>query len=146
MQDLTFGQKQLDAYKYGTIAKVSWELLQDNTYNIEQELRTVFAPRFGRKLNEDCTTGNGSGNPNGVVTASTLGKTAASATAFTYLEILDLKHAIDPAYRNSPSFGFMMNDAVLLAIKKLVDGENRPLWMPSYVAGQPDRIDGTQYW
>jgi len=35
---------------------------------------------------------------------------------------------------------------VLLAIKKLVDGENRPLWMPSYVAGQPDRIDGTQYW
>lgn len=146
VQDLTFGQKQLDAYKYGTIAKVSWELLQDNTYNIEQELRTVFAPRFGRKLNEDCTTGNGSGNPNGVVTASTLGKTAASATAFTYLEILDLKHAIDPAYRNSPSFGFMMNDAVLLAIKKLVDGENRPLWMPSYVAGQPDRIDGTQYW
>lgn len=146
VQDLTFGQKQLDAYKYGTLVKVSYELLQDNAYNIEQEVRNAFAPRFGRILNQECTTGDGSGDPNGIVTASTLGKTAASATAFTYLEILDLKHSIDPAYRNSPQFGFMFNDAVLLAIKKLVDSQNRPLWMPSYVAGQPDTIDGTRYY
>jgi HK97 family phage major capsid protein len=119
-------------------------LLQDNAYNIEQEVRNAFAPRFGRILNQECTTGDGSGDPNGIVTASTLGKTTASATAFTYLEILDLKHSIDPAYRNSPQFGFMFNDAVLLAIKKLVDSQNRPLWMPSYVAGQPDLIDGTR--
>ena len=145
VQDLTFGQKQLDAYKYGTIAKVSWELLQDNTYNIEQELRNAFAPRFGRVLNEQCTIGDGSGDPNGIVTAATLGKTTASATAFTYLEILDLKHSVDPAYRNSPNFGLMFHDNVLLAIKKLVDSQNRPLWMPSYVAGQPDLIDGTRY-
>jgi len=146
VQDLTFGQKQLDAYKYGTLVKVSYELLQDNAYNIEQEVRNAFAPRFGRILNQECTTGDGSGDPNGIVTASTLGKTTASATAFTYLEILDLKHSIDPAYRNSPQFGFMFNDAVLLAIKKLVDSQNRPLWMPSYVAGQPDTIDGTRYY
>lgn len=146
VQDLTFSQAQLDAYKYGTLVKVSYELLQDNAYNIEQEVRNAFAPRFGRILNQECTTGDGSGDPNGIVTASTLGKTAASATAFTYLEVLDLKHSIDPAYRNSPSFGFMFNDAVLLAIKKLVDSQNRPLWMPSYVAGQPDLIDGTRYY
>ena len=91
VQDVTFGQKQLDAYKYGTIAKVSWELLQDNTYNIEQELRTVFAPRFGRILNQECTVGDGSGDPNGVVTASTLGKTAASATAFHVTDIIQTR-------------------------------------------------------
>jgi len=39
-----------------------------------------------------------------------------------------------------------MNDVVLLAIKKLVDSQNRPLWMPSYVQGAPDTIDGTRYW
>jgi HK97 family phage major capsid protein len=147
VQDLTLGQAQLDAYKYGSIMKVSYELLQDNAYNIERELRDAFAPRFGRALNEQCTIGDGSGDPNGVVTASTLGKTAASATAFTYLEILDLKHSIDPAYRANPDqFGFMFHDNVLLAIKKLVDSQNRPLWMPSYVAGEPDRIDGTRFW
>ena len=146
VQDVTFGQKQLDAYKYGSIVKVSYELLQDNAYNIEQEITAAMGPRFGRVLNQECTVGDGSGDPNGIVTASTLGKTAASATAFTYLELLDLKHSIDPAYRNSPSFGFMFHDNVLLAIKKLVDSQNRPLWMPSYVQGEPDRIDGTRYY
>lgn len=29
VQDLTYGQKQLDAYKYATQMKISWELMQD---------------------------------------------------------------------------------------------------------------------
>jgi HK97 family phage major capsid protein len=99
-------------------------------------------------LNTSCTTGTGSSQPNGVVTASTLGKTAASATAITFAEVLDLKHSLDPAYRVDPSFGFMMNDAILVYIKKLAIGASdaRSLWMPSYVAGEPDRIDGVKYW
>jgi len=148
VQDLTFGTKELDAYKVGSLMKVSYELLQDNAYNVEAEMRNAFAPRFGRKLNTDCTTGSGSGAPNGVVTASTLGKTAASATAVTVGEIIDLKHSIDPAYRNGPNFGFMFNDAVLAYLKKLQVGTSdaRPLWQPSYAAGQPDTIDGSRYW
>jgi len=41
-----------------------------------------------------------------------------------------------------------LNDAILAVLKKLTIGtsDGRSLWMPSYVAGQPDRIDGTQYW
>jgi HK97 family phage major capsid protein len=146
--DLTFGQTSLAAYKYGTAAKISWELLQDSAFDMSAELANVFGTRFGRAVNSSCTTGTGSAQPNGVVTASTLGKTAASATAVTFAEILDLKHSIDPAYRASNSFGFMLNDAILAVLKKLTIGtsDGRSLWMPSYVAGQPDRIDGTQYW
>lgn len=148
VQDLTFGTKQLDAYKYGSLMKVSYELLQDNAYNVENEMRAAFGPRFGRILNQECTVGNGSGNPNGVVTASTLGKTATATNAITVGEIIDLKHSIDPAYRNSPNFGFMFNDAVLAYLKKLQVGtaDARPLWQPSYAAGQPDTIDGSRYW
>lgn len=148
VQDITFSQAQLDAYKYGTLAKVSWELLQDNAYNIEQEVINTFGPRFGRTINEQGTVGDGSGDPNGVVTASTLGKTAASATAFTVSEVIDLHHSLDPAYRRSPSFGFMMHDGVLAYIKKLAVGSSdaRPLWQPSFVAGAPDKIDGVKYW
>lgn len=148
IQDLTFGQTSLAAYKYGTAAKISWELLQDSAFDMAAELANVFGTRFGRAINTSCTTGSGSSQPNGVVTASTLGKTAASATAVTFAEILDLKHSIDPAYRMSASFGFMLNDAILAVLKKLTIGtsDGRSLWMPSYVAGQPDRIDGTQYW
>jgi HK97 family phage major capsid protein len=77
-----------------------------------------------------------------------LGKTTASASAITFAEVLDLKHSIDPAYRNSPSFGFMFHDVVLAYLKKLSIGSSdaQPLWQPSFREGEPDRIDGTRYW
>ena len=148
VQDLTFGQKQLDAYKYATQMKVSWELMQDSTFNMEMEITDAFGPRFGRAINSSCTTGTGSSQPNGVVTASTLGKTTASATAFTFAEITDLIHSVDPAYRLSPSCGFMFNDVVLAAIKKLAIGsaDARSMWLPSWREGEPDRIEGFRYW
>jgi HK97 family phage major capsid protein len=126
--------------------KVSEELLQDAAYDIQGEIAAAFAPRFGRIMNQECTLGDGTGDPNGIVTATSAGKTTASATAITLLEVLDLKHSIDPAYRNSPTFGFMFNDAVLLYLKKLVDTTGRQLWTPSFRDGQPDTIDSTRYW
>lgn len=144
--DLAFAQKQLDAYKYTSMIKVSEELLQDAAYDIQAEITNAFGPRFGRIMNQECTLGDGSGDPNGIVTATSAGKTTASATAITFAEVLDLKHSIDPAYRNSPTFGFMFNDAVLLYLKKLLDTTNRPLWTPSFRDGQPDTIDSTRYW
>ena len=148
VQDVTYGQKHLDAYKYGSLVKVSWELLQDSAYNPEEDLTATFAARFGRALNTECTTGDGSGDPNGVVTATSAGKTAASATAITFAEIIDLIHSIDPAYRSSPRFGLMFHDTVLAYMKKLSIGSSdaRPLWQPSFREGEPDRIDGHRYW
>lgn len=145
MQDLTFGQASLDAYKYASRMKASFELMQDSAFNIEDEIRRAMGPRFGRAMNSSCTTGTGSSQPNGVVTASALGKTAASATTVTFPEILDLKHSVDPAYR--PNGAYMLNDAILLALKKLSigAGDARPLWAPSYREGVPDTIDGTRY-
>lgn len=146
VQDLTFGQKQLDAYKYATQMKISWELMQDSAFNMEAEINNAFAPRFGRAMNSSCTTGTGSSQPNGVVTAASAGKTTASASAFTFAEITDLIHSVDPAYRVNGSF--MFNDAILAAIKKLSigTGDARPLWQPSLREGEPDRIEGYRYY
>jgi HK97 family phage major capsid protein len=36
----------------------------------------------------------------------------------------------------------MMNDGILLAIRKLVDGQSRPLWEPSLQMSYPDRLYG----
>lgn len=148
VQDLTYGQKPLDAYKYASQMKISWELMQDSLFDMDNEIRTAMVPRFGRKLNSSCTTGTGTAQPNGVVTASTLGKTAASATAITFAEVIDLKHSVDPAYRMSMSSGFMFHDNVLAALKKLSIGSSdaRPLWQPSVREGEPDTIDGSRYW
>lgn len=148
VQDLTFGQKQLDAYKYATQMKLSWELMQDSGFDMEDETVSVFGPRFGRAMNTSCTTGTGSSQPNGAVTASSLGKTAASATAITFNEIIDLFHSVDPAYRMSKSCGFMLHDNILAALKKiqLGSGDITPLWMPSVRENEPDKILGKRYW
>lgn len=146
VSDVTWTLKELDAYTYTSgLMKVSYELLQDNAYNLESHLQELAAERLGRILNEHCTTGTGSSQPNGVVTASTLGKTAASATAITRAEIVDLIHSVDRAYRNRPGFRLMMNDSTLAYIKKLDDGDSRPLWSPSMRDGEPDRIEGVPY-
>lgn len=148
VQDVTFGQVQMDAYKFGSIIKVSYELLQDAAFDIDTEMTRVFGPRFGRQINTACTTGSGSSAVNGVVTASTLGTTAASATAITFSEIMTLFHSVDPDYRESMKTGFMMHDNVLLAIKKLQlgSGDASPLWLPSVREGEPDKILGKPYW
>jgi len=146
--DTTFSQIAMNAYKYTTLVKLSNELLRDTAFNLEQYFTNIMAKRFGRAMNTSCTTGSGSSQPQGVVTGSTLGKTAAATTAITFQEIIDLKHSVDPEYRMGPKSGFMLHDVVLAYLKKLSigSGDARPLWQPSYVVGEPDTIDGSRYW
>lgn len=148
-QDTTFGVVTFDAWKYSSKAiRVSVELLQDSAFDMESYLAERLAERVGRITNTHFTTGDDSDKPEGVVTGATLGKTTAGgATTFTFSDVLDLKHSVDPAYRGMPSTRFMMSDATLAAIKKLSidDNDARPLWQPSFVVGEPDRIDGDEY-
>lgn len=146
--DFTIGQKQLDAYMYRDMAAVSLELMQDSAFDIGQFISESFAESFGRGLNEDFTVGTGTAEPNGVVVASTLGTTAASATAFTRTEMVTFMHTVDPGYRKSSKCGWMLNDTILAAIKKLSlgSGDASPLWQASMREGAPDRIEGFPYW
>lgn len=146
--DFAFGQKIMNAYTYRDMGAAPLELIQDSYWDINKWIPEQFAESLGRALNEDFTVGTNTGEPNGIVTASTLGKTAASATAFTRAEVVDLLHQVDASYRQSRSCGFMMNDAVLAAIKKLSfgSGDDRPLWQPSVREGAPDRLEGFPYW
>lgn len=145
--DVTFGEKVLNAYVYDTgMVKVPIELLQDSAFNIEALMNDLFGERLGRLANSVLTTGTGSGQPNGIVTASSLGVTAASATAITADELLDLQHSVDPAYRASPKCRWQFNDDTLKAIRKLKDGEGNYLWQMGDVrTGEPSLLLGKPY-
>lgn len=146
--DFTFGQKTLGAYMLRDMAAASLELMQDSEFDIGMFIADSFGESFGRGLNTYFTTGTGSGQPNGVVTASTAGTTAASATTFTRAELVDHMHKVDPGYRKSKKAGWMFNDQILAAIKKLAlgSGDATPLWQVSMRDGEPDRLEGFQYW
>lgn len=143
-QDVVFGQKLLDAYKYTSkIVRVSYELMQDSFFDMGGFLGSALGERLGRIQNRHATTGTGSSQPNGVVTASTAGVTLASSSAVTHDELLDLKHSVDPAYRMQAEW--MFADSTLKALKKLKDSQNRPLWLPGVATREPDTIDGDRY-
>lgn len=146
--DATFGEKQLDAFSFDTEwVKISLELIQDSAFAMESVLTSLLAERLGRTANLQLTVGTGSGAPNGIVTASTAGVTAASATAITFDEIIDLEHSVDPAYRQAPTCGYMMNDSTLQAVRKLKDGQGNYLWqMGNVQQGIPATLNGKPYY
>ncbi len=145
-QDVAFAAVELDAYKYSSkIVLVPVELMVDSEFEMGGILGEALGTRLERIVNEHATTGTGSSQPNGIVTASTVGVTAASATAIAWSELLDLKHSVGVAYRMPGMSKWMFNDSTLLALKKLVDGDNRPLWQAGVAVGDPDRVDGDEY-
>jgi HK97 family phage major capsid protein len=145
--DATFGQKTLNSYGYDTkFVKFSLELARDSIFNMESLLGDLLGERLGRIANLRLTTGNDTSNPNGVVTASTLGKTAAAVAAITSDELIDLVHSVDPAYRQSPKVRFMFNDLTLAHIRKLKDGNGQYIWSAGDLQnGVPGTIAGYRY-
>ena len=139
--DPSFGQVVFHAYKATSrLVLVPAELLEDSAFELVKYLGDAFGIRFGRLESDVFTTGQGASGPTGIVTAATLGVTAASDTAIAADEIYSLKHSVDPAYRNGA--GWMMHDQTLLFIKKLKDGIGRYLWQSGLANGAPDTLDG----
>lgn len=137
--DPSFTQIFWDAYKFSSKPiLVPYELLEDSVFNLPSIIGEMFGERLGRITNDYYTTGTGASQPKGAVTASSLGVTAASATAITADELVDMTHAIDPAYRNN--LRWMMHDNILLYLRKLKQGTGEYLWVPGLSAGVPDRL------
>lgn len=146
-KDATFAQKRLDAYVYDTeFVKFSMELAQDSVFNMETLLGGLLGERLARIANKELTVGDGAGDPNGVATASSLGRTAAATAAITADEIIDLLHSVNSAYRRSPKARFMFADTTLAAIRKLKDGQGNYLWqMGDVKTSQPGTLLGYAY-
>jgi HK97 family phage major capsid protein len=149
-KDVTFGKMTLNAFAYDTSwVQISMELLADSNINVEQLIGSLLGERIARRVNTELTTGDGTGDPNGIVVASAAGKTAASTTAFTADEVIDLLHSVDPAYRASPKCRFMLHDSVLAAVRKLKDGNGQYIWSlgdirggaPASLLGQPYSVN-----
>ena len=141
--DDSFGQVSIGAYKLGTMIKVSEELLNDSVFDLQSYISREFARRIGAKEEEAFFTGDGKGKPLGVLAATggaETGVTAASATAVTADELMDLYYSLKSPYRKKSVW--VLNDSTIKAIRKLKDNNGQYLWQPSLTAGAPDMILG----
>lgn len=130
--DVTMGQKVLKAFLYSSkIIKFSLQLVQDASFNIEGYLGGKIGTRIGRILNTHQTTGLGVNQPQGIVTAATVGRQFATgfSTTVSFDELKRTKHSVDKAYRNGAKW--MFNDTTALLISLIKDGNGRYLLQDS---------------
>ena len=141
--DEVFGQVSIGAYKLGTMIKISEELLNDSVFDLESYIAREFARRIGTKEEEAFFTGDGTGKPLGVLAdkgGAEIGVTAASATAITADELLDLYYSLFSPYRKKAVW--VVNDSTIKAIRKLKDNNGQYLWQSGLIANAPDTILG----
>jgi HK97 family phage major capsid protein len=138
--DPVFSEVIFKAYKYTSkIIQISSELLEDSAFDLAGYLGRAIGERLGRVQNTACTTGTGSSQPNGIVTAATSTATAAAAT-LTADDIISLAYKVDASYAQGAAF--MMSRALLGIIRKFKDSNDQYLWQPSLIAGEPEMILG----
>ena len=139
--DPAFGQATLATYKFAAIVDVSTELIEDQgvgNFNVLNFVGDQGGAAVGRALSAKWTVGSGSSQPFGFRTCAT-GVTAASATAITANELIDLQHSVTAPYRQGAAF--VMNDSTVKAVRKLVDSNGVYIWAPGLVSA-PDEILG----
>lgn len=141
--DDTFAQATLGAFKAVKLVKVSLELLQDTGVDIVGYIANEIGRAVGRLAGDAYATGTSGSTttPEGVVNKATVGVTAASGTAITADEVIDLVYSVSEPYRNNGS-SFLMNDSIVKLVRKLKDGNSQYLWQPGMQSGEPDRLLG----
>lgn len=146
--DVVYGTKTLGAYKYmagggGNVPlKVSVELLQDSAFDIRAYLGRALGTRIARVQAGHWVNGAGTTEPEGLVAAATPYGALTTLSTITYAELVNTVHALDPAYRG-PGCAWLMNDSTLAAVRKLVDGAQRPLWEPEAQSGMMSMPGGS---
>ena len=156
LQQTTFGALT----SHSNFVDVTREFVQDAVFDVGAWVRRAIIRRIGRVWNRAFTlTQSGQGMPVGVVSAASGAAVAAAQDALTYPEVIDLPYRIDRAYREDGGemgeggygafrggmTGYMMSDSMERLLRVMVDGENRPLWVPAMTERQPDRIAGWPY-
>lgn len=140
----SFGSVTLKAYTYRTpIVPVSLELLQDSAFDLEALLSGLLSDSFGRGINADLTSGNGTGKPSGIVGAATACKTAPAASAVTLDDIIELVKGVDSSYARNGRF--MFNRNTLWALVKIKDSTGRYIWQEGARDGTPPTLFGKGY-
>jgi HK97 family phage major capsid protein len=142
---------------------VSVQLATDAFESVEGILADMFAIRLARTSEPAYLSGNGDGEPNGLLTAlATAAYTGGPSGSYIVLanganansgaagdteinsigtgDIDNLYSALDPAYQANASF--MANSTTWQKLRSQLDKYGRPIWVVSLSEGTPDKIWG----
>lgn len=144
-QDVTFGQVVLGAFKFTSkIILIPYEFLEDVNFPVLEWVGRKLGTRLARGQAPYFITGDGSAEPGGLDLADNF-HTAAADDAISRTDVINLMHAVDPAYRSNSTFAIGDDALKTLKMLSVSSSDDRPLWQPSMREGEPDRIEGRPY-
>lgn len=134
-QKANFATIQLGAEKYTNLVTISKELLNDDGYNLEQELIEQLVEALALTLDELIVKGDGTVEGlNGFDTTKGAKKVVQGvAGTITIDEVIDMYYALPVAYR--PGACWIISDSMAKMLTKLKDADGRPVLSQSYVNG-----------
>lgn len=135
----TFSSLLLTPFKQAGLVPIANELIADQGFDLEATIAEAVGNSIGYQVNSLATTGTGTTQPTGIVTAAGSG-VASTATSLQSDDLISLAYSVDGAVRRLPSAGWMVNTATLGAMRKLKDGDGSYLFNP--VVGAPDTFLG----
>jgi HK97 family phage major capsid protein len=143
--DPTISQVTLNPYKYAITNLWSAELSQDNTIGLEDLVARTTGRSLAIAIGGALTTGDGTDDPNGIVTAAAVGGTGVGTgttygTYFGPTDLVSLFYVIAEPYRNVGSW--MANAVTLAQIRNARSTAGEHLWQPSLQVGQPESLLG----
>ena len=138
----TYSSITLGAYKYALLIPVANELIADAGFDISAHLAEQAGNGLGYAVNAALSTGSGTNEPNGVVTAAGSGVTGGTGVTggFTADNLIDLQYTLDGAARRLPGVAYMAAGATIGAMRKLKDNAGNYLYTVN--VGQPDSFAG----
>jgi HK97 family phage major capsid protein len=132
--DGTLSNLALTPVKYATLLQISGELINDAAFDISGFV--------AEKAGQEVGIAHGAVAGTAVAAAATIGVTGATTVySPTYANLVDLVYSVKQQYRRAPKRGFLMNDATLGGIIKLLDSQNRPIFIPGDLS-KPDTVLG----
>ncbi len=126
------GVYDFTSHKLAALTKLHLSLLTDTGFNFENWILKSFARIFGKAEAKAFLTGNGNGQPLGVLAdhgGAEIGVTTAKVDTITFDEVMSLFRSLEPKFREKAVW--VMNDETALALHTLKDDSGNYLWNPA---------------
>lgn len=144
----TLAKRNIPTHELYAQPKATQKLVDDSAIDIENWLATKIADIFSRKENTAFVSGNGIGQPRGILNyaaGTTWGKieqiNSGTNGQVTADALITLFYSLKDAYSKRASF--FMNRTVIQSVRLLKEtSTNQYLWQPGLAAGAPDTLMG----
>lgn len=140
----SFDQLTLSPKTIGAITSISRNLMLQSTPAIEMLVRNDLAQVLALGIDLAALAGTGTGNqPTGIINTTGVGAVTLTGE---YDDIIDLETAVATANADVEGMAYVANAAMVGALKKMKDGDERPIWyqQPGAASGTPGQINGYQ--